>query len=385
MDWNRKSRSWKGIASVLAVVAAVAVAVAVAVPFLPTRLTDVFAQTANDATEPAARTEAPEPDQKVAVEVTRAQSRAVNRSRTVAGRVEPARTVDIAFQVSGQVLRLKVEPGDRITEGDLIAELDPVDFELAVDRAQAAFDLAESEIKRAASLAERGVAAESRLETARAEYAQAEVALREAERRLSQTQIVAPFDAIVARTFIEEYVNVTSAAPVARLQDVSEMRIMISLPEELAAVARRSPDAFDIVASFPAVPGYTAPLVLRSFATDVDRTAQTYDVEFAITGDVDRRLLPGMTARVRLSSAVAQDPAQSVMVPVSAVDTSSRTEPSIWVYDEASGKVTRRTVRLGLPINNEIVVLEGLEGNELVVSGGWWRLSDNQSVTVSGL
>jgi RND family efflux transporter MFP subunit len=375
-------RSWKGIASVT-VIAAAALLV---VPFLPALLTDVFAQTTNEAAEPAAETnEEAERDPKVTVEVTRAKSRAVNRARTVAGRVEPASMVDIAFQVSGQVFSLKVEAGDRISKGDLIAELDPVDFDLAVDRAQAAFDLAQSELERAKSLAERGVAAESRLETASAEYAQAEVALREAKRRLSQTRIVAPYDAIVARTFIEEYVNVTSAAPVARLQDVSEMRIMISLPEDLAAVARAEPDAFDIVASFPAVPGYTAPLVLRSFATDADQTAQTYDVEFAITGDVDRRLLPGMTARVRLSSATTDARAQSVMVPVSAVDTSSRTEPSVWVYDEASGKVSRRTVRLGLPLDNEIVVLEGLEGNELVVSGGWWRLSDNQSVTVSGL
>jgi hypothetical protein len=74
-----------------------------------------------------------------------------------------------------------------------------------------------------------------------------------------------------------------------------------------------------------------------------------------------------------------------VIVPVSAVDTTSRTEPSIWIYEETSGQVERRTVRLGLPIDNEIVVQDGVEANELVVSGGWWRLRDNQTVTVSGL
>jgi RND family efflux transporter MFP subunit len=382
MNSNRMKQSWKRIASVTVIAAAALLVLSV----FPALRTDVRAQTTTDATKPAAETsEGAEHDRKVTVEVTRATSRTVTRGRTVAGRVAPARTVDIAFQVSGQVLRLEVDPGDKISEGDLIAELDPVDFELAVDRARAAFDLAKSELERAKSLAERGVAAEARFETASAEYAQAEVALREAERRLSQTQIIAPFDAIVARTFIEEYVNVTSAAPVARLQDVSEMRIMISLPEELAAVARSAPEAFDLVASFPAVPGYTAPLMLRFFATDADRTAQTYDVEFAIRGDVDSRLLPGMTARVRLSNAAAEASAQSAMVPVSAIDTSSRTEPSVWIYDEESGQVTRRTVRLGLPVDNEIVVLEGLQGDELVVSGGWWRLRDNQTVTVAGL
>ncbi|WP_301070605.1 efflux RND transporter periplasmic adaptor subunit [Pseudooceanicola sp.] len=324
-------------------------------------------------------------DRPVTVEVTRVLTRVIDQSRAVAGRVEPARTVDIAFQVPGQIISLDVEPGDRIREGDVIAELDQADFDLAVDRAQASFDLANSELERASSLAERGIAADARLDTVRAQFAQADVALREARRRLSQTQIVAPFDAIVARTFVEEYVNLTSAAPVARLQDVSEMRIMISLPEELAAVARATPDAFDIVASFPAVPGFNAQLILRSFATDADPTAQTYDVEFAIAGDIDPRLLPGMTADVRISIAAEGDRQQSVIVPVSAVDTTSRTEPSIWVYEEMSGQVARRTVRLGLPINDEIIVLEGLKGDELVVSGGWWRLRDNQKVTVSGL
>lgn len=381
MNSNSKSRNWKRIASVIVLVTTAALAV----PFLPVAVTDVFAQTEmyggeSDADAP----EAPQYNRPVTVEVTRALSRVINQSRAVAGRVEPARTVDIAFQVPGQIISLYVEPGDKIDEGDVIAELDQADFDLAVDRAQASFDLAKSEFERARSLAERGVAADARLDTARAQFAQADVALREAKRRLSQTRIVAPFDAIVARTFVEEYINVTSAAPIARLQDVSEMRIMISLPEELAAIARSAPDAFDIVASFPAVPGYTAPLVLRSFATDADPTAQTYDVEFAITDDIDPRLLPGMTAEVRISSSAEEDRPQSVIVPVSAVDTTSRTEPSIWVYQEASNQVARRTVRLGLPVNGEIIVLEGLEGDELVVSGGWWRLRDNLTVTVSG-
>lgn len=382
MNFSESNRSWKRIASVIVL----AVMVAVAVPFFSGSLNDVLAQAemGADETETATR-EIPVDDQPITVEVTPAVSRVINQSRAVAGRVEPARTVDIAFQVPGQIFSLDVEAGDRILAGDVIAELDKADFELAVDRAQASYDLANSELERAASLAERGVAADARLETARAQFSQANVALREAKRRLSQTRIVAPFDAIVARSFVEEYVNVTSAAPVARLQDVSEMRIMISLPEELAAVARSSPDAFSITASFPAVPGYTAPLVLRSFATDANLTAQTYDVEFAITGDTDQRLLPGMTADVRISTTSEESPAQSVIVPVSAVDTTSRTEPSIWVYQEASGQVVRRTVRLGLPVDNEIVVLEGLQGNEMVVSGGWWRLRDNQSVTISGL
>ena len=380
MNLKKRHTSMKG----LAVVVSVAALAALAAPFLPTVLSSVVAQT-ETAADPAGLALAPQAGRPVTVELTQAVSRTITQTRTVAGRVEPARTVDIAFQIPGQIVHLAVQSGDRVRNGDIIAELDRVDFELALDRAQASYNLANSELQRAADLAERGVAADARLETAQAQFAQAQVQLRQAERRLSQVRILAPFDAIVARTFVEEFVNTTTAAPVARLQDLSEMRVVISLPEELAAIARATPDAFDITASFPAVPGYTVSLELRSFSTDADPTTQTYDLEFAITGEIDPRLLPGMTADVGIAVSADADTGQAVVIPVSAVDTTSRSEPSVWVYNEASRKVTRRTVRLGLPFENDIVVLDGLEGDELVVSGGWWRLSESQSVIAAGL
>ncbi|NUH64921.1 efflux RND transporter periplasmic adaptor subunit [Sulfitobacter sp. S0837] len=381
MNLNKTNRRWKRLATATALATAMTLAAGV----LPGPLGGLWAQTDTSAApENAADANSAQFSQPVTVEVTEVVSRRVTQSRSMAGRVKPLRTVDIAFQVPGQIISIQVKPGSKVAKGDLIAQLDQTDFELAVDRAQASYDLANSEMKRATSLAERGVAADARLDAARAQFAQADVSRREAKRRYDQTQIIAPFDAIVARTFVEEYVNVTSAAPVARLQDVSEMRVLTSMSEELAAVGRSTPDAFEIVASFPAVPGYTAPLVLRSFATDADPTAQTYDVEFAISGEVDPRILPGMTADVRISTTSVDNPELSVIIPVSAVDTTSRTDPSAWVYDEASGKVTRRTIRLGLPVGDNFIVLDGLEAGELVVSGGWWRLSDNQTVTASG-
>lgn len=380
MSLNKTRPGWKRMGSISALAFGVVFAVALATgPW-----SHLWAQTETVAEDSVKSNETAALGQPITVEVTEVVSRMINQSRSVTGRVKPVRTVDIAFQVPGQIISINVEPGSHVQKGDLIAQLDQTDFDLAVDRAQASYDLANSELKRASSLAERGVAADARLDSARAQFAQADVSRREAKRRYSQTQIVAPFDAIVARTFVEEYINVTSAAPVARLQDISEMRVLISMSEELAAVGRSAPDAYDIVAQFPAVPGYTAPLTLRSFATDADPTAQTYDVEFAITGEIDPRLLPGMTADVRISTTDSENPEASFIIPVSAVDTTSRTDPSVWVYDETTEKVTRRTVRLGLPVGDEFIVLEGLKDGEMVVSGGWWRLSDDQIVTVSG-
>lgn len=316
----------------------------------------------------------------LAVEITRAEVVSEAQSRSFAGTVEALRTVDLAFQISGQLLELPVVAGQLIPAGTLIALLDVTDFELARDRAQASYDLARTERDRAEALAQRGVSTDARLETARAEYSQAQVALREAERRLTQTAIHAPFDAVVGRTFVETFANVTPSAPIVRLQDMSELLIRISLPEDLAATARVAPELFSVTAFFPAAPGYRATLEPRSFLTDADATTRTFDIEFRITGDLDPRVLPGMTANVAIGERGGNGALDAVTVPVSAVDTTSREEPTLWIYDVDTSTVSRRAVRLGLPRDNRIVILEGLEAGETVVSGGWWRLREGAEV-----
>jgi multidrug efflux pump subunit AcrA (membrane-fusion protein) len=69
-----------------------------------------------------------------------------------------------------------------------------------------------------------------------------------------------------------------------------------------------------------------------------------------------------------------------VLIPVSAVDTTSAPEPRVWIFDASTQTVAPRTVRLGLPRENAIMVIEGLAAGETVVSGGWWKLIDGMIV-----
>ena len=339
--------------------------------------TAVFAQ-AEGGARPA------ETDPKVVtVDLARAARAETTRMRVFVGRVAPLKVVDLAFQVSGQILELPVSDGQTRQQGALIARLDTVDFELAVEQARTAYDLAEVEFNRASQLADRGAAAQARLDQAQANRAQADITLREAERRLEQATITAPFDALVARVIAEPFINTTPNQPVVRLQDVSEMRVIVSLPEEIAALARTDGESFVFTATFPAASGYEATLALRAFVTEADPVAQTYRVEFAITGEVDPRLLPGMTAKVTGVPATGAEQSP-VVIPVGAIDTTSDTEPQVWVVDPDRSTVSPRKVTLGLPRDGNIVVLEGLSRDEQVVSAGWTGLTDGARVRASG-
>lgn len=300
--------------------------------------------------------------------------------RRFVGQVEPLRTVDIAFQVSGQITELLSEEGTRVAAGTAVARLDPEDHRLAVERAQAVLALAEAEHERMLELVERSVAPAAKLERARAELQQAEVAVEQATRHLGQTVIYAPFEALLARRLSETWTNVTPAAPVLRLQDVTELLVTISLPEELAIHARTAPETFEAVARFPALPGLELPLDLVRFVTEADPVAQTYAVKLALR-EQDERILPGMTATVEVRLLAAPS---EFLVPVSAVDTTSGTEPRVWIV-QADNTVHARTVSLGLPQGERIEILDGLAPGKRIVAAGWGRLADGARVHPAGL
>ena len=299
--------------------------------------------------------------------------------RTFAGRVEPERTVDIAFQVSGQIVDLPLEEGARVSAGTVIARLDPADHRLAMARTEAMRALAHAEHERVQELVGRSIAPQAQLDRARAEFAQAEVAVDQARRALDQTQITAPFDALVARRMAEVWSNVTPAQPVLRLQDVTRFLVEISLPEELAARARMDPDAFEAVARFPALPGLELPLAPERFVTEADPVAQTYTVKLSLQGD-DPRILPGMTVSVEVREQASQS---GVLVPVSAIDTNAAQVPQVWVV-AADGTVMARKVVLGMTQGDQVLVTEGIEAGARIVAAGWWRLDEGARVRPAG-
>lgn len=295
--------------------------------------------------------------------------------RNFIGRVEALKTVDIAFQIAGQIFEIGPIEGERVAEGTVIASLDAEDFRLSLMRAEAVVDLARSEETRIAELVERSVAPQAQLDRARADLRQAEVALAQARRALEQTVIYAPFEAIVARRLMETYANITPAVPVLRLQDVSSLLVTISLPEDLALLARTTPDAFEATARFPALPDAILPLDLARFVTEADPVAQTYAVKFAVR-DAKPDILPGMTATVQIRPRVSST---AILVPLSAVDTSSASSPRIWTVD-AEGRARARDVSLGLPQGDRVPVLSGLMPGERIVAAGWWRMRDGALV-----
>lgn len=312
------------------------------------------------------------------VRLSVAEPRAALQSRTFVGRVEALRTVELAFELSGQLIELNAAAGETLPKGALVAALDPTGFDLALRRAQARRDLAQQGFDRASDLAARGAAPQSRADETVAELRLAEVEYDAARRDLALARMTAPFDMLVTRRLIDAFSYVTPQTPILRVQDVSELRVAISVPEDLIRFARE-PGNFDARARLSALGGEVFPLTLREIVTEADDVAQTYEISFALDGAEGAGVLPGMTATVSIAPRM-QGAAALPVIPLSALDGDGPDGPRVWVFDRDSGTVAPRAVQIDLPQGETITVREGLAVGETVVSAGLRRLEQGRRV-----
>ena len=297
-------------------------------------------------------------------------------SRHFVGRIDAVSTVDLAFQVGGRVSELPVQQGQIVPAGEVLAELDPTDYQLALQQAEVQLEQARRDLERAKPLREQGILTPSAFDQLQTNYEIARVAIQNAQRNANYTKLNAPFDALVTRRLIERYSTVGSGTPILRVQNVSELRVHINVPEQIMRQVQDSSDyAVFVRLATDSVDRY--PLAYREHATEVDPLTQTYQVSFAMPRLPEVNLLPGMTVNVVTEKRVEQE---SVLIPVSALDNSVPEQFSVWIYRSEGSVVEKVPVQVGTISEQQIEILAGLTRGDKVVSAGIYHLQQGQQV-----
>ncbi|MSU90428.1 efflux RND transporter periplasmic adaptor subunit [Rhodobacteraceae bacterium 2CG4] len=321
---------------------------------------------------PVAAQEAPRP-----VKLMTVQAGESGLSRVFFGHVVARETVDMAFQVGGQIVELPVVEGAHVPAGALIARLDTEPFELALDQARLQLDQAERDLERLTKL--RGAAvSEVTVDDASTAANLARIAVRRAERDLENATLTAPFDALVASRNVASFSTIAAGTPVVRLHDMSDLRIDINVPEILFQRAGRDPDV-TLTASFPAAER-SFPLEIREFNAQASQVGQTYTLTLGMTPPEDLAILPGSSAVV---TATLREPGTRIVVPPSAVVPQPDGGAHVMVFhpdEDGRGSVERRAVEIRPTADGQVAVSAGLEAGEEIVLAGAAALDDGQTV-----
>lgn len=293
------------------------------------------------------------------------------------GRVVARQTVDLAFQVSGQIMKLPVIEGARLEEGEMIAQLDLEPFTLDLRQAELEQRQASRELDRQRTLGASTVS-QVTIDDAETDAELATIAVRDAQFALDQATLGAPFDALVANRNVANFTTVSPGTPVVRLHDMSETRIEIEVPEVLFRQAQGD-ENLELYAIFPGSDS-RYPLQVREFQAETSSIGQTYTVTLGMEPTEDPSIIPGASATVIGRRTVE---GRSVFVPPPAVVVDPDRSTHLLVFEPDDDDIgTLRKVEVGLQTHPDgrLELVEGPDPGTEVVAAGATALEDGQTV-----
>ena len=286
------------------------------------------------------------------------------------GEVASAHTVELGFEIDGTLQQLPLPEGALVQAGEIIAQLDPERFELALESALADHELAEKTLSRVESLKASGTVSQAELDEAMARAKLTGLTVESAQKDLDDTLLRAPFAGQLTKRLVENFSPVARLSPVIRLAPVERIEVVIGVPERL--MARLNPATMQsATVRFTADPDRLFEARWLDYEAEASRDTQTYDVRFSLIDTPPWPVLPGMTATVLLSMATPD--VSVIQLPISAVQSDAAGNFFVWTVKRGSSVVAKRPIEVGLPNRKHVPILSGLElGEQVVAAGGAW-------------
>ncbi len=293
------------------------------------------------------------------------------------GVVRAAERADLSFRVGGLLTELLVNEGDRVRAGQLLARLDSRDAQTALASAQLELQNSEVEYQRGKAIYEKSKAiSKSQLDEITTRYNLAKNRRDEAQRQLDYTKIKAPFDGIVGRRFVDNYVQIQANAPVFALHDLEDLEVVIYIPD---SVMLSSVAGTEAKAEISAIPDHLFDLTLRTYATQADPISQTYAVVLGFKDLKGYRVLPGMTVKVIPVDNSNAKANVNITLPIVAVVPDNQGKQYVWVVG-SDNKVSKRYVEVGALSRDRVVIKDNLKVGEQVVIAGMSSLQEGMQI-----
>jgi len=303
---------------------------------------------------------------------------------SVPGEVSARHETPMAFRVGGKISRCKVNLGDTVRRGQLLAQLEPTDYQLAsqsgaagLAEAKSTSTLADADLARYRSLRKKGFISAAMLDQKQglADVARAhmEVMLStysKQSRQLDYTSLTAPNKGLISAYDCNEGQVVNAGQTIMRFAQSGEKEIVIHLPEA-ALQDFRSSSSFGI--SLNALPGKSYRGSLRELSAAADPATRTYAARIAVN-DADSAMQLGMSATVEIRSA-----GKPVMrLPLIAVF-SKTNNPTVWKVDN-TGTVHAAAITIGSIEGDSVRIASGLVSGDVVVTAGTHLLREGEKV-----
>lgn len=307
-------------------------------------------------------------------------------SGEVCGRFES----QLAFQVTGKIIKRNVQLGSTVNAGDVLMQIDPKDLQQTVNSTSAQVDSAESQLRFAESnlnryqqlYAQNAISA-AQLDQYQNAYSVAVAAVRQASsqnvqgaNQLDYSLLYADKPGVISSISAEAGQVVSAGQTVITLVQDGEREIEISVPENRIATLSQ---ASQIQVTFWALPNVVVAGTVREIAPMADTTTRTYKIRIHLV-NAPQEMKLGMTAAVTVTAPGDPQAAFATTIPLSAIY-QTNDSPGVWVVTDKIANL--RAVKIGSFGDAQVQVVAGLNPGEMIIIAGVHKLREGQKVRIA--
>ena len=288
------------------------------------------------------------------------------------GTIEEKMGSTLSFEIAGNITSIRVEEGDRVNKGQLLATINPTTVKEAHRATLTTLKQAQDAYRRFLPLHQSGTISDMKWVEIESKLEQAKAAESIARQQLSHSTLTAPFAGVIAAKNVDLGTYVLPGQPVLKLANVAQVNAKVSVPE---AEISHLHVGDKVKLTVAALSGAIFRGTISEKGIDANPISHTYDVKVGITNP-QGRLLPGMVCNAQVQGSATTPfylivPPQSVELDV---------DNSRFVWTVVNGKAHQQPVTTGDFEGDGIVILSGLKAGDQVIINGQQKVSEGMKV-----
>lgn len=292
------------------------------------------------------------------------------------GKVKAAEDISLAFRVSGTIRKIYVEEGARIRNGQLLAELDPTDYQVQLDATEAEYKQIKADAERVMALYKEEGTTPSANDKAVYGLKQITAKYQHHKDQLGYTKLYAPFGGQVQKRLFEEHETVGAGMPVLSVLGNGTPEVEINLPAAEYIQRERFSSYY---CTFDVYPGKSYRLKPISISPKANAN-QLYSMRLQLVTEGQPLPSPGMNTMVTIHC--DRGDTHELLVPGSAIRRPAEGNPQVFVYNPATHTVTACEVSIRQLLGNgqSLVVSEKLKPGDIIISAGVNHVHEGETV-----
>jgi RND family efflux transporter MFP subunit len=309
----------------------------------------------------------------ILVSTTSPQSHTFEKSLSFLGVFDALHQNNVASDGSGKLMKLLVEEGDFVIAGQTIAKLDDEMVQLQIQNVQLNIEQLKNDNARFSVLKKENAISNVEAEKVELGLKSAEVQLKQLQKQLRSTSIVAPFSGVVSKKMVDLGSMVMPGTPIVELTDISSLKLSVSVPERDILKFQKGQK---VVANADVYGDVDFNGVISNIAVQAD-ASHNFKVQSTVKNSTVNRLMAGMYGSVSLSNSKSTT---ALSVPRKALVGSSKS-PKVYVVRNGKAKLT--SFNAGTSDGEYIEVVSGLNQGDRIVIKGQVNLQDNSNVKIA--